>query len=441
MMWTIGFLSRIPPARLPSPALAALLLLTLLAGGFLAARRTGLGVRAGAEVGLVVSLLNMLVLGSLLTDPGGGAVHPRALWWIPGSLALGALLGGLGGALGRLGPSRVSAQAPGRASTGPAGDPTAGVAVAADTGAHDWTAAFTVVGAAATFCLLVVGGLVTSRGAGLDVPDWPSSFGYNMFLYPLARMSGGIYFEHSHRLFGSLVGLTTLVITLHLLRVEPRAWVRRTALAALALVVLQGILGGYRVTTAEIEATAGQVTATTETSPSLVLRVLHGVTGQLFLAVMVALAAFTARTWRSTRPASAVPAASTDVRLAGFLIAVLLVQLVLGALFRHVSRGLLLHIAMATVVLVAAVLAGARAAGIERGQPILQRLGKWILWLVSVQVLLGIAALTVRGLAAGVMPPPAYKVIVATAHQAVGALLLAAAVLLASWTRRLLRER
>ncbi|MBI3799408.1 MAG: hypothetical protein HY268_20880 [Deltaproteobacteria bacterium] len=66
--------------------------------------------------------------------------------------------------------------------------------------------------AVATFPLLFVGGLVTSTGAGLAVPDWPTTFGYNMFLYPWSKMVGGIFYEHSHRLLGSAVGFLTILL-------------------------------------------------------------------------------------------------------------------------------------------------------------------------------------------------------------------------------------
>ncbi|MCY3020921.1 MAG: COX15/CtaA family protein [Planctomycetota bacterium] len=115
-------------------------------------------------------------------------------------------------------------------------------------GESGWPLAFTAVAACATFLLIFVGGLVTSLRAGLDVPDWPNSFGYLMFFYPLSRMSGGIYFEHSHRLLGTLVGLTTLVLVVYTLAREERRWLRLFALVALGLVVVQGTLGGLRVT-------------------------------------------------------------------------------------------------------------------------------------------------------------------------------------------------
>lgn len=416
-MWAIGYVCRIPPAWVPGPLLVALLVACVVAGGYAAGRFTGAGVRGGIAVGLLSSFLNLLILGSLIGEgsPRGG--FPPAAIWLPATFFFGALLGAAGAAWGARARSRsVDLSARG----------------------IDWTAVFAIVAAGATYCLLVIGGLVTSREAGLDVPDWPGSFGYTMFLYPFSRMSGGIYYEHSHRLFGSLVGLTTLVLAIHLQRADRRRWVRLAALAALVLVIVQGVMGGFRVTTAEIQADAGRVVAYSETAQSLVLRVVHGVTGQLFFGLMVALAAFTSARWKSAHAPTVRVSASTDHGLSAVLVAGLMVQLILGALLRHLSKGLFIHIGMATVVLVLGVLVGARAAGLPHGQPILARLGRWILWAVSLQIVLGVAALAVTFSAGGRVPPPISETIVTTAHQALGAALLGAAILLAVWSRRLL---
>ena len=77
-----------------------------------------------------------------------------------------------------------------------------------------WLHCFAVCTAVATFCLLGAGGLVTSHGVGMAVPDWPNTYGYNMFFFPLSRWVGGIFYEHSHRLLASAVGLMTAVLAL-----------------------------------------------------------------------------------------------------------------------------------------------------------------------------------------------------------------------------------
>src|SRR5574341_1816746 len=111
-------------------------------------------------------------------------------------------------------------------------------------GESPWPHRLAILTAGATFLLILAGGLVTGTGAGLAVPDWPTTFGYNMFLYPWSRMVGGILYEHSHRLIGSIVGLLTVALTLAIWAVEPRRWLRRLAGAALGAVILQGVLGG-----------------------------------------------------------------------------------------------------------------------------------------------------------------------------------------------------
>src|SRR5262245_65987034 len=97
---------------------------------------------------------------------------------------------------------------------------------------------------AGTAVLIVLGGLVTNTGAALAVPDWPTTFGHNMFLFPWSRMVGGVFYEHSHRLLGALVGLLTLGLAAGLWLGEPRRWVRGLGLLAVTLVLTWGVFGG-----------------------------------------------------------------------------------------------------------------------------------------------------------------------------------------------------
>jgi hypothetical protein len=116
---------------------------------------------------------------------------------------------------------------------------------------------------------------------------------------------------------------------------------------------------------------------------------------------------------------------------------VLVVQLVLGAVQRHMAQGLIVHISLAAVVVMIAVVAGARAWGLYHGTRPVQPLGQWLMSVVAVQVALGIAALAVTGGRAVVGAPSTLEVTIATAHQATGAFLLALSVALLLWTRRL----
>lgn len=413
-MWAAGYLLWLPPLRHPEVSALALLIL-LGRGAAVAGQITPRGWRGGLLVGLLASLLNLLVLGSLLGGRGGDPLVPSALLWLPGSLVLGAGLGALGGATGAwVKAARLRSGLP-------------------EPPPPNWTAAFCGVAATATFFLLIVGGVVTGNEAGLAVTDWPNSFGTNMFLFPLSRMTGGIYYEHAHRLFGSLVGLTTLVLAVFLQRADDRPRVRRFALLALALVIVQGVLGGLRVT--------GRFTLSADpadTAPSLALAVVHGVTGQLFLAALVALAAVTTTRWRAGPPAEALPAAATDRSLTRLLAAALVVQLALGAIQRHLASGLLVHVSFAVVVVALALAAGVRAWGVHERRPPLPGLGKLLLVSVGLQILLGIGALVVTGARANHPAPTAADVVVTTAHQTLGALLLVTAFLLALWTTRLL---
>src|SRR5213593_193706 len=101
--------------------------------------------------------------------------------------------------------------------------------------------------ACSTAFLIFVGGLVTSNEAGLSVPDWPTTYGWNMFSFPYSKWVGGIFYEHGHRLLASFVGFLTVLLTIWTWAKENRAWVRWLSAAALGAVLLQGILGGLTV--------------------------------------------------------------------------------------------------------------------------------------------------------------------------------------------------
>jgi cytochrome c oxidase assembly protein subunit 15 len=128
--------------------------------------------------------------------------------------------------------------------------------------------------------LLITGGLVTGLEEGLAVPDWPNTFGHNMLLYPISEMKGGVYYEHVHRLFGTLVGLTTLVLAALAWANRAPSSIRWGATALLAAVTLQGLMGGMRVTGAITLSQASE-----DLAPSITFAVMHGVFGQAVLAV------------------------------------------------------------------------------------------------------------------------------------------------------------
>src|SRR5262249_41875245 len=176
----------------------------------------------------------------------------------------------------------------------------------------------------AALFLICSGGMVTSKNVGLAVPDWPTTFGYNMFLFPFSKWVGGILFEHTHRLIASAVGFLTIILAIWLWRSESRRWVRNLGLIALAGVILQGILGGLRVTMLKDE-----------------IGIFHACVAQAFLALLVVIALVTTSFWRSLDETDISRKKFAHIR--GLAIAITLaiyVQLALGATMRHQHRDL-----------------------------------------------------------------------------------------------------
>jgi len=182
---------------------------------------------------------------------------------------------------------------------------------------------FAVLTAVATFLLLAAGGMVTSREAGMSVPDWPNSYGYNMFSFPPSKWIGGIFYEHTHRLWASTVGFLTTILAAWLLWKDPRKWMKRLGVAAFLLVIAQGVLGGLRVVLKMDN-----------------LGTVHGVVGQTFFVLMCSLALFTSKFWLriSEQPKVNVPGTLRTLVLATtFLI---FCQLILGSTMRGQHAGL-----------------------------------------------------------------------------------------------------
>ena len=183
--------------------------------------------------------------------------------------------------------------------------------------------------AAASLLLIAAGGLVTSTGSGLAVPDWPNTYGYFMFSFPLSKMVGGIFYEHGHRLIATIVGMMTIGLAVWVSRVDPRQWVRRVGWLALAVVIAQGVLGGITVL----------FFLPTPVSVS------HAGLAQLFFALVVSLAVFTSAGWdgRYGRDGAAAQALAGDEPLRSLAVAVPLIiciQILVGAAMRHTGAGL-----------------------------------------------------------------------------------------------------
>ncbi len=284
---------------------------------------------------------------------------------------------------------------------------------------------FAILLAASTLALIFVGGLVTSTGSGLAVPDWPLSFGQ---FFP--RMVGGVLYEHGHRMVAAAVGALTVTLAIWSWLVDTHAIVRRLALVAVGTVIAQGLLGGLTVILLLPPAVS----------------VAHACLAQAFLCLTVTLAVLTRPDWS---PATAAPADPALARLTLAAAATVYGQLILGAIMRHTGAGLaipdfplafgglvppfdsaaivihFLHRLGAVVVATVIAWSWVRIGRTHGAEPALTRPALLALVLVTVQVTLG--ALTIWTQKA-VLPT--------TAHVACGAAILGTLVVLALRSRR-----
>jgi cytochrome c oxidase assembly protein subunit 15 len=182
---------------------------------------------------------------------------------------------------------------------------------------------FAVANAVVTFLLIGLGGLVTSHEAGMSVPDWPTTYGYNMFVFPLDKWVGGIFYEHSHRLLASGVGLLTTLLAVWLWLKDQRKWMAWLGITAFLLVVAQGILGGLRV--------RWQMDY---------LGIPHGAVAQAFLVLTAAIALFTSRWWinSANEKQATVPRGLRSHVL--YVTILIFIQLIIAATMRHQHAGL-----------------------------------------------------------------------------------------------------
>jgi cytochrome c oxidase assembly protein subunit 15 len=278
---------------------------------------------------------------------------------------------------------------------------------------------FAVFTAVSTFLLLIAGALVTSNDAGLSIPDWPLAYGG---LHP--PMVGGIIYEFSHRVIAATVGMLTVILAIWLGMREPRRWVRWFGVAALSTVVAQGMLGGMTVLFFQ---------------PSSVSAA-HATLAQIFFCLTVCLAVFTGEWWQSDLPAVESAEPSRIKSLARVTVAVVFLQLILGAEFRHKAFGIIPHLVGAVVV---TLLIFALAGKLKRqfgNVPALRGCALALQILIGTQLLLGGAAWWSRIYAAQFPQPVGITVALTVIHTVTGALVLACTVVTALVCRRLLRS-
>lgn len=176
----------------------------------------------------------------------------------------------------------------------------------------------------AIFPLIFIGGLVTSKDAGLSVPDWPNSYGYNMFAFPMRLWTGNIFYEHTHRLYASFLGLLTIVLAAASFT-DKRRWVRWLGLSCLGMVILQGVLGGLRVVLLKLN-----------------LAIVHACIAQLYFCLVMLMCVVTSRWWaRAGQEQDTVDRNGKGlVKLAVVAWVMIFAQLMVGATMRHYRAGL-----------------------------------------------------------------------------------------------------
>jgi cytochrome c oxidase assembly protein subunit 15 len=285
---------------------------------------------------------------------------------------------------------------------------------------------------ACTVFLVLAGSLVTSTDSGLAVPDWPTTYGWNMFTFPPSMWVGGIFYEHGHRLIASTVGILTIALAIWIWRVDPRTWMKRLGVAALAAVILQGILGGITVL----------YFLPTPVSTA------HAGLAEIFFCMTVAIALFTSPRWIGET--DAVDDQRLRMLATGTTIVVYM-QILVGAAMRHSDAGLAIpdfpwmfgglvpdrwsagiavhfaHRLGALLVTVAVLATAGRVWSHHAGRGVLARPAALIVGLVIVQITLGAFTVLTR-----------LNVAVNSAHVVCGALVLATSLVLTlrSWRAR-----
>ena len=280
-----------------------------------------------------------------------------------------------------------------------------------------WLHRYAILVAVCTLLLVLAGASVTSKEAGLSVPDWPLSYGQ-----VIPDMTGGVLFETGHRDIAGVVGILTVILAIWISRVEKRPWMRRLGWVAVSLVAAQALLGG----------------ATVLMLQPPPVSIAHACLAQLFFSVTVAIAVFTSRKWQEG-PEPVEDYGWPSLRSLAIVTPILiLLQVALGAGFRHRAFGLLPHVVGAMIVPLVILLVGVFALHQFPKHRSLRPAAVALLSITGVQVFLGVIAYIARINAAEY---PLAMVLTTVTHVATGGLTLAASVVLAIQIRRNVRVR
>ena len=278
---------------------------------------------------------------------------------------------------------------------------------------------YAVSTACCTFVLLSAGALVTSNDAGLSIPDWPLAYGSLVPPYV-----GGIRYEYTHRVIATCVGLLTIGLAVWLWRAEKRTWMRWLGVAALGGVIAQGILGGLTVRMYQPPPVSAA----------------HATLAQLFFSTVVAIAVFTSSWWTGNLAEVGDPKSPHVRTLAVWTVVAVFLQLILGAAFRHKAFGVVPHLVGAVIVtLLIFLTAGALK---RRFATVLEfRIcARYLHILIGLQLLLGAGAYWSRLYGAHFPQPIPVMVTLTVVHTVTGALVLAATLVTALVTYRMIRQ-
>jgi cytochrome c oxidase assembly protein subunit 15 len=284
---------------------------------------------------------------------------------------------------------------------------------------HPWLHRYATLVAFCTFLLIMAGALVTGNDAGLSVPDWPTSFG----TFRMPRMVGGVKFEHGHRMIAGFVGILTIILAVWIFRQESRRWLRWVAFAAVMAVLAQALLGGITVLF----------------YLPVAISTAHATLAQIFFCLASSLAFFTRANWRWDEAKLEDTSSPSLQHLTAISTGVILVQLMLGAVYRHSKDGIITpHVVGACVVTLLVGWSVATVIARYAKQPGLLRPALFLAGLVVVQLFLGIGSYFMK-MAARSAPQPLPPVVdITTAHVIMGALILVTSLYLAYQTRRFL---
>ncbi|MBI3210630.1 MAG: COX15/CtaA family protein [Candidatus Solibacter usitatus] len=284
---------------------------------------------------------------------------------------------------------------------------------------NPWLNRYAYLLAIATLLLVVAGASVTSNEAGLSVPDWPLSYGKLM-----PEMTGGIFYEHGHRMIATTVGFLSIFLAVWLWRVESRGWLKKLGLAALGAVIFQGLLGGLTVL---------------YLLPKPV-SISHACLAQVFFSCTMAIALFTSKGWLHGAPEVEDSGGISLRSLAVGTPVVLLGQLALGAGYRHKAIGLIWHILGAVIATGVVLFFAVSVLSYFQSHRPLRRTAVALLSITFAQVFLGVGAYMSRIATLEAPQPMPLMVWFTVIHVAVGALTMGTAVLLGIQVLRYVRR-